>query len=101
MDKVSEMTTCSACQQRPATVSTGPTWFLCDKCHAASDAYDNANGLPRAIVVRLNSGAGTRRAALAKNSVGDADALGTTLYRMRRGLPLTAEQKRLARYFED
>lgn len=38
---------CSACCERPATSSTGPTWFLCDECRAESDAYDDAHGLER------------------------------------------------------
>lgn len=44
---------CSACEERVATVSTGPTWFLCDECRAESDAYDDRHGLPRAIVAPL------------------------------------------------
>lgn len=32
---------CASCGQ-PATVSTGPTWHLCDTCHTASTAYDRA-----------------------------------------------------------
>ena len=36
---------CSACHRRPAKFSTGPTWLLCERCMAASDEYDRANGL--------------------------------------------------------
>ena len=44
---------CSACDERRANVSTGPTWFLCAPCVTESNAYDDAHGEPRAIVVPL------------------------------------------------
>jgi hypothetical protein len=44
---------CSACGERPATVCTGPTWYLCQPCAAASQAYDGAHGLPQAIYLPL------------------------------------------------
>jgi hypothetical protein len=44
---------CCACQERPATVSIGPTWVLCDECLAESNAYDDAHGLDRAVVLPL------------------------------------------------
>ena len=50
---------------------------------------------------RRNDNPVLRRAAMAKYRAPDPDPLGTTLYRLQHGLPLTDEQKELAKYFEE